>query len=331
MLAIVNLPVNESNTRPDRITLRFMAAPSDVSASGFVVPAGRVLEWIDKAAYACAVGWSGSYCVTAYVGNVHFTHPIVPGEMVEVHARIVLTGRSSMHVLVTVESSNLRTRSFTRAMHCLLVMVAVDDAGASTEIQPWEPWSDDDRTLSDRVRARIEPRATIQKAMSEAEYTQQGTTPRTVFRFLASPSDINWGGNVHGGTVMRWIDETAYACAAGWSSEAAVAVYSGGIQFRRPIHIGDVVEVDARLIHTGPHSMHVSVRVRSGPVTSPRDLQHAAQCLTIFVIPGEGSAQTVNPILLTTDEDRQLDRHARELVELRKLLPVIPASMVRYS
>ena len=40
-------------TRPDdRITLRFMAVPADVAASGATVAAGSVLEWIDKAAYA---------------------------------------------------------------------------------------------------------------------------------------------------------------------------------------------------------------------------------------------------------------------------------------
>jgi 4-hydroxybenzoyl-CoA thioesterase len=40
------------------------------------VSGGRVPEWIDKAGYACAVGWSGSYCVTAYAGNVRFSRPV---------------------------------------------------------------------------------------------------------------------------------------------------------------------------------------------------------------------------------------------------------------
>ncbi|MEB0015106.1 acyl-CoA thioesterase, partial [Glaciimonas sp. Cout2] len=79
--------------------------------------------------------------------------------------------------------------------------------------------------------------------MRSQEYTGVGTTPRTVFRFLAAPSAANWGGNAHGGTVMRWIDEAAFACAASWSSESAVAVYSGGIHFYRPIRIGHIVEV----------------------------------------------------------------------------------------
>ena len=83
------------------ITLRFMAAPTDVATLGeSAIAGGRVLEWIDKAAYACAVGWSGGYCVTAYVGNVNFARPIQSGDVVEVQARLVHTGRSSMHVEV---------------------------------------------------------------------------------------------------------------------------------------------------------------------------------------------------------------------------------------
>lgn len=99
----------------DRVTLRFLAGLADVTVSGNAVPAGVVLEWIDKAAYAFAAGWSASNCVTAYVGDVNFTHPIRPGELVEVNARVVLTGTTSIHVLVRVESTDVRHREFSQA------------------------------------------------------------------------------------------------------------------------------------------------------------------------------------------------------------------------
>ncbi len=58
----------EENALPTgarEMTLRFLAAPTDAGYSGNV-GGGRVLQWIDQAGYACAVGWSGRYCVTAF-------------------------------------------------------------------------------------------------------------------------------------------------------------------------------------------------------------------------------------------------------------------------
>jgi len=311
----------------DRITLRFLAAPQDSAAGGTTVAAGRVLEWIDKAGYACAVGWSSSYCVTAYVGNVHFTRPVAAGDMIEAEARIIQTGRTSMQVLVTVSTGDVRSPSFTPALHCILVFVAVDDAGTPQPVPHWEPSTDDDRMLHHRAEERLAPRRTIRDAMLGEEYTDAGTTPRTVFRFLAAPADANYGGNAHGGTVLRWIDETAYACAASWSGTGAVAVYSGGIHFFRPIRIGDIVEVDARLIHSGERSLHVAIHVRSGSPRTPHDLHLTTQCMSIFVDVGpDGRARPVLPLPLLSDEDRRLDAHARTLIRLRSQLEALPVA-----
>jgi len=309
----------------DRITLRFLAAPQDSTAGGATVAAGRVLEWIDKAGYACAVGWSSSYCVTAYVGNVHFTRPIAAGDLIEAEARIIQTGRTSMQVLVTVATGDVRSGTSTPALHCILVFVAVDAAGTPQPVPPWEPRTDDDRMLHHRAEDRLAPRRSIRDAMLSEHYTDAGTTPRTVFRFLAAPADANYGGNAHGGTVLRWIDETASACAVGWSGLGAVAVYSGGIHFFRPIRIGDIVEVDARLIHTGERSMHVAIHVRSGSPRTPNDLQLTTQCMSIFVdIGSDGRALPVPPLDLLSDEDRRLDAHARALIRLRAELEALP-------
>lgn len=41
------------------------------------------------------------------------------------------------------------------------------------------------------------------------------------FCFLAQPTDVNFGGKVHGGMVMKWIDQAGYACAVSWSGHTA--------------------------------------------------------------------------------------------------------------
>jgi acyl-CoA hydrolase len=82
-------------------------------------------------------------------------------------------------------------------------------------------------------------------------------------RFLAEPNTVNFGGKVHGGTVMKWIDEAGYACATSWAKLYCVTVSVGTIRFHRPIMIGDLVEVEARLAYTGK----TTSRSRCAPAT----------------------------------------------------------------
>lgn len=308
----------------DRITLRFMAAPTDAAHDGGTVQAGRVLEWIDKAGFACAAGYSGSYCVTAYVGNVHYTAPIRPGSLVEATARITHTGRTSMHVFVTVEAADPRTGEFEVALDCLLVFVAVDEAGKGKAVPPWRPRTSNDELLARGSEERIEARKRIHDLHSAIVFSPDMTTPTETFRFLANPTDVNWGGNAHGGIVMRWIDETATACAAGYSGADPVAVYTGGIHFYRPIHIGHVVEIETRLLHTGPHSMHILARTRTG---DPRtgELELATQCMSVYVVRGDdGDAIPLPQLELRSDADRAADAQVREIVAQRAELPPLP-------
>lgn len=101
-------------------------------------------------------------------------------------------------------------------------------------------------------------------------------------RFLAEPSTVNFGGKVHGGTVMKWIDEAGYACATRWAKRSCVTVSVGSIRFQRPILIGDLVEVEARLAYTGRSSMNIAVEVRSGDIKTGQ-MNVVTDCLVVFV------------------------------------------------
>lgn len=302
--------------RPGSLTLRFLAAPTDAGLADSV-GGGRVLEWIDKAAYACAANWSGTYCVTAYVGDVRFARPIAVGDIVEAQAQLVHTGRSSMHIVVTVSSGDPKSHTTTLATRCLVIFVAVDGSGSTVEVPRWEPRTDEQRALEEHAVLRVGVRAGIERSMAEQRYTDSGTAPRSVLRFLAAPTDVNWGGKVHGGTVMRWIDDAAFVCASGWVRGPTTVVYVGGFRFYRPLLIGHVVEVDARLLHTGRTSLHVSVHVRSGD-PKEQDRRLTTHSMLVYVALGpDGRPAPVREWTPATDEDRALDSHARHLIELR--------------
>jgi 4-hydroxybenzoyl-CoA thioesterase len=303
-------------TSAANLTLRFLAAPTDVSFGG-TVHGGRILEWIDKAGYACAVGWSGHYCVTAYLGNVRFTRPVEIGELVEVQARLIHTGRSSMHILLTVQSADPKNGVFVETTQCLSVFVAVDADGRPTDVGRWEPQTDEDRSLEQDAIRRIHLRREIQDEMATQTYSEATQARKVVLRFLAAPMNVNWGGKVHGGTVMRWIDEAAYVCAVSWSRQYCVAVYASGVRFYRPVAIGNLIEVQARLLYTGRTSMHIAVHVRSSDLKTAQSVL-TTECLLVFVALDEHHRPTpVSCWKPTLPEDQALERHAVRLMELR--------------
>ena len=132
--------------RQRAVTLRFLAEPADVNFGG-KVHGGAVMKWIDQAGYACAVGWSGNYCVTVYVGGIRFYKPILIGHVVEVRARIIHTGNTSMHVAVDVSSGDPRDGNFTQTTHCVIIFVATSDEGKPTPVPAWMPEVGEDIAL----------------------------------------------------------------------------------------------------------------------------------------------------------------------------------------
>ncbi|CAN5333723.1 acyl-CoA thioesterase [soil metagenome] len=309
----------------DGIThLRFLAAPGDLSAGSGTVPAGRILEWIDRAGYACAVGWSARYCVTAYVGDITFRSTIRPGNLVELRATLLYTGRTSMHIRVEVHASRPEDPNPVPSASCLLVLIAKDDQGQSVPVPAWVPRNVKELELADAAQTRIAPRRGIQEAMLKHSYRGGDPTNSAELRFLAAPGDANWDGRVHGGIAMRWMMEAGYACATSWCAGRAIAVYSGGVQFIRPIEIGQVVEVSARLILTTARSMHVGIRVHAANATSPTALALCTQAVTVFVQLGpDGKSRHVREFVPHTPADEELIEHASDLMIMRRSLAPI--------
>lgn len=314
-----SVPSPASAGRRSEAIHRFLVKPADAGILGSV-DGGRLLEWIDKVAYAAAAQWSGRYCVTAYVGNIHLDRPIVPGELVELHAKLVHTGRTSMHILVTVYSTDPTRVKPVQTSQCLTIFVAVDDDKRPAEVPQWDPATILELERHRQARARISVRKQIEQAMATQQYTAAGTGPSATLRFLAAPSDINWGGKVHGGRTMGWIDEAACVCGADWAGRHVITSYFGGIRFYRPILIGHVVEITARLIHTGPRSMHMSVHVTATETHSDIPELAAHGLAVVVAVDDDGKARPVKQWQPKSEEDHLLDAHARHLIELRSLV-----------
>ena len=151
--------------KPQRdITLRFLAETTDVNFGG-KVHGGAVMKWIDLAAYACAAGWSGRYCVTAYAGGIRFVAPIHVGSLVEVEAKVIYTGKSSMHIALEVNACDPKSLNHRLTTHCIVIMVAVDQNGQSEQVPQWVPETEDDIKQNDTAIRLMDMRKKIGEEM----------------------------------------------------------------------------------------------------------------------------------------------------------------------
>ncbi|WP_026946575.1 acyl-CoA thioesterase [Algoriphagus marincola] len=142
-------------------------------------------------------------------------------------------------------------------------------------------------------------------------------TNKTTFQFISEPTDVNFGGKVHGGAVMKWIDQTAYACASSWSESYSVTVYVGGIRFYKPINIGDLVKIDASVIYTGKTSIHIAVDVFSKKVTDP-NYEKKTHCVIVFVsVDDHGNPTPTKKWVPKTEREKNLESYAIKLNDLR--------------
>lgn len=100
--------------------------------------------------------------------------------------------------------------------------------------------------------------------------------------FMAQPTDVNYFGTVHGGNVMKWIDEAAYAMAAQHTGKYCVTKYVDGIEFKNPISIGDLVFVHAEVLTVGNTSIRIYVRVSSEDLVAGKRHENCS-CEIVFV------------------------------------------------
>ncbi|MEL6186179.1 MAG: acyl-CoA thioesterase [Myxococcota bacterium] len=114
---------------------------------------------------------------------------------------------------------------------------------------------------------------------------------------LMTPDKANFSGKVHGGAMLKHLDEVAYACAARYCGGYAVTMSVDQVSFDRPIHVGELVTFLASVNFTGRTSMEVGIKVVAEEV-SRRACRHAMTCYFTMVAVDEAGRPTEVPPLL---------------------------------
>lgn len=99
---------------------------------------------------------------------------------------------------------------------------------------------------------------------------------------LMTPDMANFSGNVHGGTILKFLDGVAYACASRYSGTYVVTLSVDQVMFLQPIHVGELVTFLASVNYTGRTSMEVGIRVVAENIQQ-RVVRHVNSCYFTMV------------------------------------------------
>ena len=129
---------------------------------------------------------------------------------------------------------------------------------------------------------------------------------------VMNPEHVNVLGNVHGGVVMKLIDEAGGLCAARHARRPTVTVAVDSLEFLTPVHIGDLVTFDAHLTFVGRTSMEVEVCVEAEEIlTGDRRLTNVAYVVYV-ALGNDGRPTEAPPLILETDDERRRWEQARQ-------------------
>ncbi|GGW34262.1 hypothetical protein GCM10007158_07090 [Vreelandella hamiltonii] len=131
-----------------------------------------------------------------------------------------------------------------------------------------------------------------------------------------TPDMANFSGKVHGGAILKKLDEVAYACASRYSGHYVVTLSVDQVLFKQPIHVGELVTFLASVNHVGRSSMEIGIKVVAEDIRA-KLIRHTNSCyLTMVAVDEQGKPARVPPLALETP----LQKLRFEKAALRKKL-----------
>lgn len=129
---------------------------------------------------------------------------------------------------------------------------------------------------------------------------------------LMQPTEANIHGNIHGGVVMKLMDDAGAAAAIRHAQRPVVTVAVDQVTFREPIHVGDLVTLEAILTYTGRSSMEVQINVTAQNLITSEKTHTNTAYFVYVALDDAGRPAPVPPLQLDSDDDRARWQAAQE-------------------
>ncbi len=148
---------------------------------------------------------------------------------------------------------------------------------------------------------------------------------------LMTPDLANFSGKVHGGSILRFLDQVAYSCASRYSGLYVVTLAVEQVFFRHPVHVGELVTFLATVNYTGSTSMEVGIKVVSENTRTRKRTHVLSSFFTMVAVDENSKPVLVPPLKIITEQDKvrfEKGKKRREHREqmLKKKVNVTPSN-----
>ncbi len=131
------------------------------------------------------------------------------------------------------------------------------------------------------------------------------------------PSEANPAGNVFGGEILKHIDMVAGIVAQRHAQSNAVTVSMDSVNFLKPVYVGNVLKLNARINYVHKSSMEIEIRVEAEDIESGQKTVTGTAFVTFVALDKNGKPAHVPKLLLKTDDDRQKFEEGKQRMEKR--------------
>ena len=132
------------------------------------------------------------------------------------------------------------------------------------------------------------------------------------------PQDANPAGNIHGGVIMKHIDEAAGVVAFRHSRSNVVTAAIERLEFHHPAFVGNLPTLKASIHMVGNTSMEVGVRAETEDLFTGEVRHTVSAYLTYVSLDENGRPQKVPPLILMSEDEKRRNRKARARREARR-------------
>ena len=135
---------------------------------------------------------------------------------------------------------------------------------------------------------------------------------------LMTPDLVNFSGKVHGGAILKLLDQVAYACASRYSGHYVVTLSVDQVFFRHPVHVQELVTFLANVNFTGRSSMEIGIKVVSENTKTQKRTHVLSSFFTMIALDEDSKPIPVIPLKLNNEKDFSRNAAAVQRKKLRE-------------